>query len=113
MSTNTEPSDLPSLGTCCACRQAGPAVRNIMMLDKLSPIPGHGWGCVVCDLPPNGACYVLCDDCLESGAEPVEACRGYPGSDGRIPFAELTTEFKHDLSRHPECCEMDLGEDGL
>lgn len=82
------------LGPCCACERRGKSVRNIILLEKRSPVPGRGWGCVVCGLPPDGAVYVLCDDCLEKKAEPKFACRGYPAKDGRVPIGELTGEHK-------------------
>jgi hypothetical protein len=53
---------LPMLGPCCACERVGPRVRNWIMLHKRAVIAGHGWGCFVCGLPPDGASYVLCDD---------------------------------------------------
>jgi hypothetical protein len=77
------------LGPCCACGAVGPSVRNVGMLHKKAPVPGHGWGCVVCDLPPDGALVVLCDACTERGAQLRWACRGWPGKDGRIPIDEL------------------------
>ena len=63
------PDDAPiDLGMCCACRLAGPTVRNIMMIPFRAPVPGKGWGCLVCRLPSDGAVAVVCDACLESGA---------------------------------------------
>lgn len=93
------------LGSCCMCGGASPNV--IVLLAKRGPIPGHGWGCVQCGLPVDGATAVLCDPCFETYlTEPeklVTACRGYPGSDGRIPIAELPEGvFDHDPSKHPE-----------
>lgn len=62
---------------------------------------GKGWGCFVCGLPLNGAVAVVCDDCLESGAEFQFVCTGYPGEDGRTPIGELSDEvFEHDLEVH-------------
>ena len=97
-------SDYPSidLGPCCYCESTGDFVRNVYMVDKLSPIPGRGWGCFVCGFPLDGASYVLCDDCHDAKREPKFACRGYPWIDGRVPFEELERVFKHDESRHPE-----------
>jgi hypothetical protein len=72
----------------------------------LSPIRGRGWACLQCGLPPDGATFVLCDVCcLEYTVDPFEphfACRGYPGSDGRIPYADLERgNTAHDMARHP------------
>lgn len=97
-----EPEDAPDLGPCCACEKIGPTVRNIVMLDKRAVVAGHGWGCVECGLPSNGASYVLCDACLEEKREPRDACRGYPGKDGRIAIDSLTVPFEHDLAKHGE-----------
>ncbi len=95
-------------GSCCCCGQEKASVRNVIMLKNRSPIPGRGWGCVVCKVPRDGAVAVVCDRCMRKhDGEPVDiwlrwACRGYPATDGRIPFAELEGEFDHDMSLHPE-----------
>jgi hypothetical protein len=93
-------SEEPNLGPCCACGKEGPDVRNIVMLDKLAPIPGKGWGCFVCGLPNDGAVAVLCDRCLEQEREPIMACRGYPGIDGRVPIEDITGDFRHNMALH-------------
>ena len=64
--------DLPYLGRCCACLEEGTEgnpVRNLMMLDRLAPTPGTGWGCFVCGLPLDGAVAVLCERCVEAEAD--------------------------------------------
>ena len=81
----------------CDTRQG---VHNLIMLDRRCEIPGHGWGCVVCGLPADGAYAVLCDPCREiwqaDHSQMLFACRGYPASEGRIAIAELPPgEFKH------------------
>jgi hypothetical protein len=91
-------------GPCCIC-DGSANVRTIVMLDKEAPIPGHGWGCLTCGKPSNGAVAVICDACAEApdvGKRLRFACRGYPASEGRIPIAELTKPFHHDLTKHPE-----------
>ena len=93
-------SDVPKLGPCCACGRSDRLVRNMLSLDKKSPIAGRGWGCLVCDLPNDGAVAVVCDECL--GAPLRWACRGYPGSDGRVPFDSLAGTHQHNMARHPE-----------
>jgi hypothetical protein len=97
---NFDADTMPFLGSCCCCGQSGPTVRSIIMLDKKSPVVGHGWGCVVCNLPADGACYVQCDACFDAKREPVFACRGYPAVDGRCPMEELTEPFIHDVAAH-------------
>jgi len=88
------------LGTCCACGQAGPAVRNILMLPRRGPTPDHGWGCAVCGLATEGAMSVLCDACLEAHAPLKWACLGYVTEPGRVPIAELCEPWEHNLVRH-------------
>lgn len=93
-------SDPLSLGKCCACG-ASEKVRNIVMHDKYAPIPGTGWGCVVCGLPLDGAISVVCDHCLETRAEITLACRGYPSVNQRVPIEDLSREFfGHDIHKH-------------
>ncbi len=88
------------LGRCCACGQAGGDVHNVICLDKLAPLPGHGWGCVLCDLPFNGAVAVLCDSCLAAERQLRWACRGYPNTEGRIRIDRLEGEYRHDMLKH-------------
>ena len=90
----------PKLGPCCRC-ETTEGVHAIVMLARRCAVPGHGWGCVVCGLPSDGASAVLCDPCVvrwqAAPALLTIACRGYPGTDGRSPIAELPPgEFKHD-----------------
>lgn len=102
-----------NLGPCCCCGAQGFAPVNVILLNKLSPILGRGWGCLQCGVPSNGASAVVCDSCMrEHDGQPVDtwlkwACRGYPAIDGRIPFPELEGEFDHDMQFHPEVEEGD------
>ena len=96
--------DIPNLGPCCMC-EGGPT-HNLIMLRQRGAIPGHGWGCVVCDLPLDGAYAVLCEACIirwqQDNSLLTIACRGWPG-EGRIPIAELPAgAFDHDMNKHPE-----------
>lgn len=99
---------LPPLGPCCICGSMK-RVRTFCHLDRKCPTPGRGWGCLVCNLPPDGAIAVVCDSCIKSadgGPLPLKfACRGYPATDGRIPASELQGSHQHDLSFHPEALE--------
>jgi len=100
--------ETPDLGPCCACEKTGEDARNILFINRRSPTPGKGWGCLQCGIPNDGAVAVFCDDCFRSGAEPQFVCTGYPASDGRTPFAELSGEkFDHDLTKHPETIDVD------
>ena len=91
----------PSLGPCCICR-GSEDVHTVIMLDLRAPIPGHGWGCVVCNLPCDGAYAVICNRCVpEYGAGLTKlrfACRGYGPIDGRVSIDALTEPFGHDPS---------------
>lgn len=87
------------LGPCCMC-DGTESVNNVIMLSRRGAVPGHGWGCVVCSLPMDGAYAVLCDTCLPKWQADnsllTVACRGYPGKEGRILVAELPDgEFDH------------------
>jgi hypothetical protein len=88
------------LGPCCGC-EGNEAVNNILMLSRRGPSPGYGWGCVVCNLPPDGAVAVLCDKCAElykdNPAIVRFVCRHYPSSGGRASIDELPAgNFDHD-----------------
>jgi hypothetical protein len=95
-----------SLGTCCICGGLED-VRNIINLPYKALTPGHGWGCVVCGLPPDGAIAVLCDGCLE--ADPPKglkfACDDFPAANKRVPIGELSSRavsHEHDMAKHGE-----------
>lgn len=86
--------DSPSLGPCCNCGTTENVV-NVVMLDRRGPQPGFGWGCVVCDLPSDGAVAVLCEGCI--GQAPQSVCEGYPQDGKRVPIDKLPVgSFEHD-----------------
>jgi hypothetical protein len=93
--------DPPALGPCCICLGER-GVRNVICLHFKAVVPGRGWGCVVCDLPADGAVAVVCNDCIDdwqAGAASLRyACRGYPATDGRVPIEALTVPHEHDLT---------------
>ena len=95
--------DTPSLGSCCGCGGTE-GVRSIYMLPYRNKVPGHGWGCVLCHLPSDGASAVLCDSCAtlaqRRGIDAVLrfACRGYPATDGRAAIDKFQEPFAHDAS---------------
>lgn len=93
-------SDALKLGTCCICCSDGRDVTTVVMLPFKNEVPGHGWGCVVCHLPPDGASAVLCDRCADeyiAGRAKLRfACRGYPAEDGRVAFDALAIRHEHD-----------------
>ena len=96
----------PDLGTCCNCT-AFPATA-IMMLNRRAPVPGTGWGCVVCDLPCDGAVAAVCDDCADAlavaEAPPRFVCVGYPSAGKRTGYFEIDAKpdaiFEHDPAKH-------------
>jgi hypothetical protein len=96
-------ADLPDLGPCHACDRTnadGANVRNILMHPLKCLVPETGWGCVVCNLPSNGASSAVCDDCLSAGNKPKYAFAGYPLEKDRIPIEELTKPFIHNDNLH-------------
>jgi hypothetical protein len=101
MTIDNAEADALNLGQCCVCE--GPGATVIVMLEKIAPVEGHGWGCVVCRLPGNGAVAVACESCAAAPDFPATlrfACRGYSATEGRIPIAELSGEWKHDAAAH-------------
>lgn len=94
--------DQPDLGPCCACRGIE-NVRNIILVNKLAPVPGTGWGCFECDLSMDGAIAVVCDECIDNNRAFNEVCYGLPDGCQRVAYDSLPdTHFDHDLSQHPE-----------
>lgn len=115
---NSDGSERHDLGSCHACDRTnanGANVRNILMLNLKCPVPGTGWGCIVCNLPSNGASSVLCDDCLAAGNKPKYAFAGYPLEKERIEINKLTDPFIHDEEMHRLkegvfCISSEIGE---
>lgn len=89
-------AEMSELGSCCNCGRAD-GVTNIVMLNRRAPTPGKGWGCVVCNLPSDGAVAVLCDVCFTIGEYPKTVCTGYATEPGRTPYDDLDPiVFDHD-----------------
>lgn len=97
-------------GDCCGCGKVRDDVRNIIMLNREAPVPGTGWGCVVCGVPPNGAFAVLCDECCDlwQQSDPADhpdpiirlVCVGFASDNKRVPIGTCTKPFGHDMSKH-------------
>jgi hypothetical protein len=72
-------------------------VRNIIQIDLKAPVKGTGWGCVVCNLPPDGAIAILCDRCttlfLKDEKKLIFVCEGYAGDNKRILKSDLEPGF--------------------
>lgn len=103
---------LEDVGPCCSCGGLE-NVRNFIMLDYEAPVKGTGWGCVVCNLPLDGATAVICDGCLEKawapngqlGAEDTlhYVIEGRAEEKRRLPIEQLEKiPFGHDLKYHEE-----------
>lgn len=92
--------DQINMGQCCACNKPGRSVRNLVMIKKRAPVPGSGWGCLVCDLPNDGALAVVCDACLDGNVAPVYAIEGYAEGKRRMLVADLDGVFDHDRAKH-------------
>jgi hypothetical protein len=93
--------DTLGLGACCIC-MGEKDVTTIVMLPVKNVVRGHGWGCVVCALPADGASAVLCSDCLNAyaagRAQLRLACGGYPETEGRVSIDSLTEPHAHDMT---------------
>lgn len=90
-----------ALRGCCCCGHEKTPARNVGCLPRRAPVPGTGWGCVVCGLPSDGAIYLACDRCALEEREPRYVCKGYPSSGQRVPIGELGPEpFLHDMAQH-------------
>ncbi len=87
-------------GPCCACGKEDPSVRNILQLYLKTPVPGTGWGCVVCGTGLDGAVAVICDECREKKMPLKFAVNGFVAKKERVPIGDLTQRFEHDLLLH-------------
>lgn len=79
---------------CCACRLVK-RLTNILELSELAPEPGSGWGCVACQLPPDGAQAALCEDCARTRREPIDVCANYVWAPERVARATLNGRQAH------------------
>lgn len=91
-------------GCCCACGRIVSDLQNLLMMPFRAPEGFPGWGCVTCGLPSAGAIAVVCNACVDRGAEPQMIAGGRYALEGkRIKlqgFARIPHD--HDLKRHPE-----------
>jgi hypothetical protein len=94
-------ASLDDFGSCCSCGRT-PEKGNLAILEHESPVPGFGWGCATCNLPPNGALAVLCDTCLKK-INPflTHVVYGYIRDKKRVPYDTVSsTCFKHTMELH-------------
>lgn len=98
--------DLDSIdfGPCCACGREDKEIKitNLIMIEQKGPTPGRGWGCVVCNLPAEGALAVVCATCLDLGKPIRFAVAGDVKEKKRVPVESLGAAHNHDQSKHPE-----------
>lgn len=98
---------MDTYGTCCVCGKPD-AEHNLFQMDYKNPVKSEsGWGCVVCDLPAEGAVAVVCDACLnEHGSESIfDRINTFMDGPNRrilVPEAKRQIPHKHDLSKHNE-----------
>jgi hypothetical protein len=94
---------------CCWCGKDR-ICRNVVLIQRLAPVPGTGWGCLICGLPNDGAIAVGCDECM-AGADldtPVWVCSSWAGQvDGaaaeRVRYEDLPPDgFGHKPGFHEE-----------
>lgn len=104
-----------NLGSCCIC-ESEEKVFNLIMLPYKGPPGSNGWGCVACNLPPQGAMAVICEKCgydlIENNedfqltiSQKVKFIVGGSGPQDniRVPFDVSKAEvFDHNYSLHPE-----------
>jgi hypothetical protein len=86
------------VGPCCACRHVG-LLRNIIMLHWRNP-NACGWGCVTCNLAPEGAIALVCDACWEGGRPIRDAVATTIYAADRVPVTSLTEPWDHDEAKH-------------
>ena len=94
------------LGPCCICGDWDTV--GIVTMPITAPVPGTGWGCLVCDQPANGAYAVLCEkhsDQLDAGEigynDIQQVVYGWATRGQRIPISDYShEEFGHDLRYH-------------
>lgn len=91
-------------GTCCACGKPLPNDQvNILLLPRHAPVPGTGWGCYICGLPPDGATAILCSNCLSTGAQPKWVVKGLLLDKRRAPIESLDpVPFDHRKEPHEQ-----------
>lgn len=93
---------MADFGRCCSCGGRD-QVNNIVCHSKRAPVPGTGWGCVVCGLDMDGAISVVCDRCVAQQSTINEVCQGFPTSGKRLPLESLSSEvFEHHCELHEE-----------
>lgn len=100
-----QPMDQDVISKCCGCNQIK-VTNDVLMLDFKGPSPGKGWGCMVCNLPNDGAIAVLCEDCfkaVESHTMEIQTIvTGYIQDNQRqpLPPEDQRQPWQHDMEKH-------------
>ena len=86
-------------GLCCICEGKLDIVNIVNLPFKVKS--ESGWGCVVCDLPMEGAVSLLCSICIEDFVIEDIKFLTY-GKTGRIPLPHEYERVihEHDMSKH-------------
>lgn len=90
-----------NFGLCCVCGADGSS--NFVLLKRLAPVPGTGWGCALCGLPPNGAIAICCEKCVSRAfmGGITQVVYGMPTAGGRCDLSGLkNSTFDHDQAQH-------------
>lgn len=91
-------------GDCCACGKpldGNDEHINLLSLKQRAPVPGTGWGCLVCNLPQDGAMAIVCDACLTNEVEIKRVVYGRMTSGQRVPIGSLSQDvFDHRPEPH-------------
>lgn len=91
-------------GTCCVCESEMDECVLIQLDYKVES--ESGWGCLVCDLPMEGAMAVVCADCFDEYDDDLEDKIKFlmNGIRGRIPVPPPESRIKHEhnLMYHPK-----------
>lgn len=70
---------------------------------KKAPVPGTGWGCVICGLASDGAIAACCDACAEKETLKLRwVFDGYMERGLLADFDTLAGEHEHDPAKHDE-----------
>jgi hypothetical protein len=83
---------------CHACGKRDETVLNFYSHDFKGPPGAGGWGCFICDLEPDGALSIVCNECHEKNKFPRYIFAGAPFVK---PYEKIDlTTFKQIPHRH-------------
>ncbi|MYB02024.1 MAG: hypothetical protein F4118_00340 [Acidimicrobiaceae bacterium] len=99
--------NIDDYGTCCVCESEMDECILIQLDYKIES--ESGWGCLVCDLPMDGAMAVVCFDCFDDDDLEDKIKFLMNGRRGRIPVPPPESRIKHEhnLMLHPETQDVE------